>query len=321
MPDSATRPNRGFHGTHRAGESGKDVQRLARRMHIGLSAIGARRMPGGNAGRHAVIDRLLGRALTPLTRRLVGSETPQHRELARLLRAAIESGDRDAVFPLLSTAGRRPDRRAEKILSKRYRFLWLCNPKVASRSLIGAILAADPAANLIRGRTLPQVYALHPEARDYLTFAFLRHPWTRLRSFFADKHALARHDRRARRWFIDPWHGLEPGMSFEALCRWLNTPCGSDAFADRHWLSQSCQVTVDGRAPDFLGRYERLEADWRSICERTGLPCAPLPLLNAGGAHPRRLPLRGDRTVELVRRRYAADFELGGYGDPGRGLP
>ena len=179
---------------------------------------------------------------------------------------------------LVATAGCRTDLRAEKMVSRRFRFLWLCNPKVASRSIIAALRAADPDAELFRNCTLDEVLARRPEARGYFTFAFIRHPLDRTRSCHADKHALALRDRRAARWFIEPWHGLGLGMTFAEFCRWLDTPWGSDAFADRHWLSQHRQIrTAGGRLPDFLGHWERLDADWRAVTARLGLPFASCP--------------------------------------------
>ena len=254
-------------------------------------------------------------ALRPLARWFATSVLVEHRELGALLAAAIAEADDASALALVSTAARKPDRCAEKIVSHRYRFLWICNPKAASRSLIAALRAADPEAVLIRHRTLEQVLARHPEAGAFFRFAFLRHPYHRTRSFHADKHALARRDRNARRWFIEPWHGLHSGMCFAELCRWLDTTCGSDAFADRHWLSQSRQVAAaDGRMPDFLGRYETLEADWREVTERLRLPPVPLPRLNVNDAG-----LAGEAGLDgdiaaLLRRRYAEDFALGGYG-------
>ena len=200
-----------------------------------------------------------------------------------MLNAALDKGNYRAALALVSTAGRRPDLYAEKILSQRYRFLWIGVPKAASRSLIAALHALDPKAVLYHGLSLDELLLVHPEARDYFRFAFLRHPCARLLSFYADKHVRGRNDREAYRWFIEPWRGLRPGMGFDELCRWLCTPCGSDAFADRHWLSQSRQViSADGRLPQYLGRYETLEAGWRTVCERLDMPAAPLPRLNAG---------------------------------------
>ena len=247
---------------------------------------------------------------------------PEHRRIASLLAAAITAGDYAAALALVSTVGRRPARRAEKILSHRYRFLWICNPKVASRSIIAALRAADPAALLIRGRTLEQVLATYPAARRFTRFAFVRHPRSRTFSCYADKQARARADHHAYRWFIEPWYGLELGMSFAAWCRWLETPCGSDSFADRHWLSQSRQIaTADGRLPDVLGHYESLEADWRAVTTRLGVPCAPLPRLNASAGLTAADDAPDEELSALLRRRYAEDFRLGGYAATPPGWP
>ena len=73
-------------------------------------------------------------------------------------------------------------------------------------------------------------------------------------------------------------------------------------------------IRLSGPSPVlFLGRYERLDADWRTVCERLGLPFRALPRLN-----PRPEGCEAARpdadTAALLRRRYAEDFRLGGYG-------
>lgn len=289
-----------------------DAYAAARCLSAAL-ALAARRAspgrPGGLAGRA-----LRQGVLAPFARRLAAAPVPEQRELAALLGAAVEGRDDETALALLSTAGRRPDLKAEKIVSHRHRFVWLCTPKAASRSLIAALREADPEAVLIRRRTLDEVLARHPQASDYHRFAFVRHPVRRAWSFFADKHALARGDRDNRRWFIEPWHGLHPGMSFAAFCRWLATPAGSDAFADRHWLSQFRQLRdAEGRLPDFVGRFETLETDWRTVSERLGLPQVALPRLNPRPPETPPEPALDDDTASLLRRRYAEDFALGGY--------
>ena len=262
-----------------------------------------------------VLDKALGASSGAVRRRLAASGEPAHRELGALLEAALVASDDATALKLAATAARGPDRRAEKIVSHRYRFIWICNPKAASRSLIAALLAADPDAVLIRHRTLERIHASYPETRSYFSFAFLRHPVERTRSFYADKHALACRERRAYRLFIRPWHGLRLGMSFAELCRWLDSPCGADAFADRHWLSQWRHITDEhGRLPDFVGRCERLEADWLTISARLGLPATPMPRLNAGDADLLRESAPDPEIDALLRRRYARDFEIGGYG-------
>ena len=283
---------------------GPDTRDAARLLARALAAPGGRRL---------LPRPVRNRAFAAMADRLARSPGAECRAVAAALAAAIDAGDDAAALALLSTAGRRPDLRAEKIVSRKYRYLWICNPKAASRSIIATLRAADPGATLIRKRTLEAVLAAHPEARDYFRFAFLRHPVDRTRSCWADKHTLARTDRDARRWFIDPWYGLSAELGFDAFCRWLETPFGADAFADRHWLSQHRQLRDgDGRLPEFLGRYERLDADWRALCDRLGLPFRALPRLNPRPEGCEAAPPDAD-TAALLRRRYAEDFRLGGY--------
>ena len=295
-----------------------DVPDLARGLARGLAVTGAGRLPSRPcaAAAEPVRAALRARMIEPLASRLAASPVPERRAIAAMLDAAVAAEDWTAALALVSTAGRGPDLGAEKILSRRFRFLWICNPKVASRSMILALRRADPGALLVRGRTLEEVLADHREARDYFRFAFVRRPCCRVLSFFADKHTLARRDRRARRHFIAPWHGLSPGMSFDELCRWLAAPCGADAFADRHWLSQSHQLSDgEGRLPDFLGRYEQLETDWRDVTGRLGLHSASLPRLNASPDAALRRIRPDAGAMRLLRQRYAADFALGDYAE------
>ena len=259
--------------------------------------------------------RVRDRAFARMAARLASSPIPEHRKIAAALGGALAAGDPAAALALASTAGRRADRRAAKIVSHRYRFLWLCNPRVASRSPIQALMASDPDAELIRGRTLEEIPGLRPALGAYFSLAFVRLPVGRTRSFHADKHGLALHDRRTYRWFIEPWHGLRRGMRFDELCRRLATSAGSDAVADRHWLSQHAQIgTRDGRLPDFVGRWETLDDDWRTVAAHTGRPHRVLPSLNARrGAVLAADVAETPQAAALLRRRCAEEFRLSGY--------
>lgn len=246
-----------------------------------------------------------------------------HRQLASELRDALRGADTQRARSLARMALRRPDVAAEKMVSHRYRFLWLCNPKVASRSLIAALRTADPGIELIRDRTLAALYATQPRTRNYLSFAFVRHPYTRAHSFYADK--VRRTHAREVLSVIDGCHGISEASSFDDLCDWLGSPYGADAFADRHWLSQYRQISLPGgRLPDFVGRYERLADDWAEIAARLGMPAPDLPVLNTSAApgtdaerraraSQRRAQELNPRNRALLRARYATDFERFDY--------
>ena len=199
-------------------------------------------------------------------------------------------------------------------MSRCYRFLWICVPKAASTSLTAALLAADPDAELIQGRTLRQIFAARPEVRGYCSFAFMRHPGRRALSCWGDKYVRLAGTPASYGDFIEPYHGAREGMPFAEFCRWLGTPYGSDAFADRHWLSQHRQIRLPGGGlPDFVGRFERLDDDWRTLTAHLGLPPRTLPKLRTGPLSVRVAEQLDGETAGLLRRRYAEDFRLGGY--------
>ena len=242
------------------------------------------------------------------------------------------------------TATRPPDF-AEKIVSHRHRCLWLCNPKVASRSIKYALLDADPDAVLILDKSVSEVLSLHPEAKRYTSFAFIRSPLARAVSAFAELNlrpdvarrlasepmppALAHEassqldaKRRKRARFLARYYGLAEANDVNAFCEWLGTPYAADSCAERHIRSQHLLLrTEDGQLPDFVGRLETVEEDWRCISARLGLDAKPLPMLNTAvgwAAHPEEVAAaRAElaqrltpRSATILRQRYAEDFAL-----------
>ena len=244
-----------------------------------------------------------------------------HRAVAKDAGEALAAGRRAEARAMLATLARVADRGAEKVVSSRHRYVWIGNPKAASRSLIAGLLDADPAAEVFREATLAEVYRARPEARAFTTFAFVRNPYDRAHSFFSD--AGPRGGKRGE--LLAGRHGVRGDASFAELCAWLATPYGSDAFANRHWLSQHETIGLeDGRLPDVVGRYERLEADLADIASRLGMPLPTLPALNrspravpagceAGAVGAVRAIHLSETNRALLRRRYAADFERFGY--------
>ena len=229
------------------------------------------------------------------------------------------------------TATRTADTRAEKVVSRKFRYLWICNPKVASRSIAAALLSVDPDTEVVFGKTVSNVYAIHPEARNYYNFAFIRHPFGRALSLYAEMrffrerfegtHRVLKMKRQ--RYFNDSFFGLSEVDSFGDYCTWLNTPWGSDTFANGHFLSQHVQIRLeDGRSPDFVGRLENIEEDFERVAAHVGMPAVELPRLNTmlgrevssrqalTAARAERSTLLTARNEALLRRRYPVDLKL-----------
>ena len=283
---------------------------LAGAARLLAAAVGVRAGFAAEARRLAWRLRALP-ATTPAERRGVRrlvdlADTEPRRTAAAEIAAALAAGERGTALSMARTAARVPDLRAEKIVSRRYRFVWLANPKAASRSLIRALAAADPEAVLLRETTLAEVYAAFPEARGYFSFAFVRHPVARALSCHADKVA------GAANVALDAFHGLPAGTDLDAWCAWLGTCWGADAFADRHWLSQDVLLREAPEAPlpDFLGRFEHLCEDFETVTARLGIPYARLPHLNrrAGVA-----VAPSKSAMAALGHRYARDCAAFGY--------
>ncbi len=292
------------------------------------------------------------------------SEVASDPFIAGQMTGALARGQFGDVRRIARTTAQRPSLRTEKIVSRRYQYLWLCVPKAASRSLIAALLGADPDAEIFRDLTLHEICAMRPEARNYYSFAFVRHPFDRAFSwyweiFFAHRiyvetyglyskrrdHSLLdeatgrriplprppseaadprwKEDKRQR--FLRNYHGMNATSSFNDFCEWLDTPFGSDAFADVHFVSQHVLLDLGGgRRPDLIGRVETIDADLNRVAARLDMPVPVLMKMNtragwlstpealkaATAAQERCMT---ERNKELLRKRYAADFALGGY--------
>lgn len=248
--------------------------------------------------------------------------------LAGIIAAALFRGEFKAARGM--AAQQTHDIGAEKIVSRKYRFLWLCNPKVASRSIIATLRRADPAAELIHAKSVSDIYKMYPEVKNYYSFAFIRHPFDRALSLYAEmrffrerfdgKGRLLKEQRQRR--YDDMFPGLTDADTFGAYCNWLNTPQGSDLIAERHFLSQHIQIRLpDGRLPDFIGTLENFDEDFERVAAVLGMPASEPPMLNTmAGWQPPAAAVKAaradmsacltERNRALLAERYAADLDL-----------
>lgn len=134
-------------------------------------------------------------------------------------------------------------------------------------------------------------------------FVFVRNPWDLQVSSF-------HHIRREKP------ASLQGVTTFADFVKLKFDPCRPyDYMLDVSQERQHEYITdLQGRViVDFIGRYERLQADFDRICDRLGLPRRPLP-------HHRRATDRddyrryySDEIAELVAEHYRRDIELFGY--------
>jgi hypothetical protein len=214
------------------------------------------------------------------------------------------------------------------IFLKPYNAVYIDIAKVASSSLktaFASVLGLDlaqvssnphdvefprpPASNRAGERLYPGLY----------TFAFVRNPWDRLLSCYRDKiqgevgdFTLFSQSGLAR--CLERFDAFSANMSFEEFVYAVASI--ADADADEHFRSQHKFLTNDhGQiANDFIGRYERLEMDFRYVAERIGLPKRiSLPRLQANPRSVRYTDYYTAATREIVATRFAQDFALFSY--------
>jgi hypothetical protein len=138
--------------------------------------------------------------------------------------------------------------------------------------------------------------ALGKETFDsFFSFAIVRNPWDWQVSLYTYALKEVTHHQ----------HELVRKLgSFDAYIRWR---CAEEARFQKDFIcSDDGELLVD-----FVARYERLDADFETICSRIGIS-ASLPRLNVSNTKPYQL-FYSEETRELVRRTFAADIALFGY--------
>jgi hypothetical protein len=151
---------------------------------------------------------------------------------------------------------------------------------------------------LFRGHSTALQIRQHLPARVYdslFKFAFVRNPWDRLVSYY---HFLLKHPGHRRHRRVSAMDGFREYVLYEIeRDRILQYPMLTD---------RSGRLIVD-----FVGRFERLSADFDEIAARLGL-CLKLDHHNAS-AHRDYRGFYDRETIRLVQDRCRRDLELFGY--------
>ena len=217
------------------------------------------------------------------------------------------------------------------------RLIYLCVPKSASTTIKAALAA-------IAGRTVPP-HRLHARRHSGLSsprhvgistfhhlatnprtlrFSFVRNPYARLVSAWADKYrgrplvagddfvdqylAYRRADGRP------PVRGSDETLSFADFVAFA---CATaDARLNAHWAVQDDMVTMPGIALDFIGKVETFGRDFARVIDhidprrQSGLALAPHHNISAHAAWQR---YYDDALAARVHRAYERDFDRFGY--------
>lgn len=147
-------------------------------------------------------------------------------------------------------------------------FLRLVNLTWAARAPLLLRANADPEAGPPRLAHLKAHeyvkcgHLVQEQFSRYFKFAFVRNPWDRMVSIYK-------------------YFGLRKGVSFKEF---LMGEFQCDIWKNRHWFVGPQIGFIcgpgGGLMVDFLGRFEKLHADFQMVCKRLGLPPLKLPHVN-----------------------------------------
>lgn len=221
----------------------------------------------------------------------------------------------EPVCRLLRSArlGRQPKRddSVERFLHVESGLLAAPVPKVASRTIKDMFRSLNGGANSFEEHIRPdKIRACYP---DYFIFSFVRNPWDRIHSCWKDKIDDAVTPGKIS--ILSRFPDLYPFMPFEEFVEWLATEPGSDASADRHWLSQTAHLTSAGGESfcDYIGRIEEYEEHIREIERRAGCALPRPPARNVQGEREGYESAYSARGRQIIASRYAGDIERFGY--------
>lgn len=232
------------------------------------------------------------------------------------------------IYTLLPTFLRRLNIQSEKVISDKYKFIWVGIPKVATRSFLTAFIEEAPYdfGALVTTESLPKLLARNPSYKSYFKFTFVRNPWSRLVSCYLDK--ILNPKQKTIDLLLSKYSDLSPNISFEEFVDYLFKGIfGPDKRADTHWLSQHMFFTdlMGNSLVNYIGKYENLANDFDAISKEIGLPTIKLPWLNTkNGWDPGNKATEKedifyyrtyytDTTKNMVAKRYRKDIDLLNY--------
>ena len=175
-----------------------------------------------------------------------------------------------------------------------HRALYVMVPKTGTRSIVAALGLPKhpPYVSDCRRHNWP----------GYFRFAFVRNPWDRLVSVWVEKIDA----------IFSPFriYGWTPALPFRDFVRAVCAMPPDER--DHHFAPQAPLLRYAGEwCVDFLGRFERLNEDWRLLSQAAGWK-APLPHINRSEHKPWR-EYYTPELAQLVRETFAEDANLFGY--------
>ena len=133
--------------------------------------------------------------------------------------------------------------------------------------------------------------------QQYFKFTFVRNPWARAYSWY--RNVMKSENKMMRL-------GIKNEIAFSDFIK--NYPNQFELRPQTHWIYNN-----KGNIPlDFIGKFERLDEDFRFICDRLQLPDPTLPQILIGG-NDHYTEHYDESTINLVYKMYKHEIDLFEY--------
>lgn len=190
-------------------------------------------------------------------------------------------------------------------VSHKFRLVFLEVPRTGSHAISDALDRIDPGApTAVARRSGDPYFAYHdmriPEdALHYTVFACHRNPYDRLWSFWKYRRATG-----------NP--AVFKGVSWHEYVRWVSDPSSVPRITDAMHDIPICEMLDIVRVDHWL-RFDRLNPDWRSLCEHLDLPRVDLDILNVSRNQGDYQSAYDQWLADKVFERFQSDFSSFGY--------
>jgi hypothetical protein len=196
------------------------------------------------------------------------------------------------------------------LLSRQKKFIFVHIQKTAGSSLREALSAAIPDLTPFLGTHDHAAWGLpHLAYFDlYFKAAFVRNPWDRLVSWYCMIREQETYTNRFWEYVRSRANSFD---DFLLHC----TDTIDDHDGRKSILFNQIDYLCDARGlllVHFIGRFEDLATDTRSLFSSVGLPPPHLPHVNRS-SHPHYSTFYSERTRQLVAERYARDIKMFNY--------
>ena len=203
------------------------------------------------------------------------------------------------------------------LVSEQYEATFIHIPKTGGTSLASALLSQGEAFNRLPERierhknyvknslewTIKhsRMHDVDQRYQNVFCFAFVRNPWDLMVSSFSwwtqkPKQLQTRKD-----------YGYDiKAKGFKALIK-SNSSCLNECYHNNEGQLYRLNDKID-----FIGRYENLQQDFNTICDKIRIPRQALPHINKS-KHKHYTEYYDDETRETVAEKYAKDIEYFDY--------